>query len=215
MENDDSKIDEQGRTRARRGRFFGPNQRIVGGNIEVNSLTLKEGELTFLLGTNGGILGQIFTRPGDPDIDGAGVDTVMEFINITGDEFKMTGDVVPAVDDTYYLGYSSRAWTLVYSNNAFQNVSDARTKKEVKNIEYGVETLKKLRPITFVRISDKSQRRQLGLIAQEVKEVVPEVVMGGDNGELHTIGYEALVPVLIKAIQELTARVEKLERDPK
>ena len=64
-----------------------------------------------------------------------------------------------------------------------------------------------------------SEERQIGLIAQEVCEVVPQVVSEDDNG-YYNIDYPKLTPLLIEAIKELTAqnkdlqaRLEALERE--
>ena len=55
----------------------------------------------------------------------------------------------------------------------------------------------------------KGLDQQIGFIAQEVESVVPEVV-DGEDGE-KTLGYGVLTSVLVKAIQELEARVKELE----
>ena len=47
--------------------------------------------------------------------------------------------------------------------------------------------------------------RQLGMIAQEVKEIVSEAVIIDQNGD-HSIAYSALVPVLVEAVKELRAQ---------
>ena len=52
--------------------------------------------------------------------------------------------------------------------------------------------------------------RELGVIANEMQKVLPEVVMEGDDGLLH-VAYGNVISVLINAINELSARVEKLE----
>jgi hypothetical protein len=51
----------------------------------------------------------------------------------------------------------------------------------------------------------------LGLIAQEVKDVVPEVVHHDDATDMYKVSYQSLIPVLIEAIKELSDRVKKLE----
>jgi len=50
----------------------------------------------------------------------------------------------------------------------------------------------------------------LGVIAQEVQSVLPEVVMERESGYL-AVDYVKLVPVLIQAVKELSARVKELE----
>ena len=61
----------------------------------------------------------------------------------------------------------------------------------------------KLRPVTFNWKGKENEKQKLGLIAQEVDDVINEVVHHGDD-EKETLGinYTDLVPVLIKGIQE-------------
>lgn len=71
-----------------------------------------------------------------------------------------------------------------------------------------------MRPVTY-QWKDASRfgdRREYGLLAQEVEPVVPSVVHGG-NGREYALDYAKLVPVLIGAIQELAARNDALAAD--
>jgi hypothetical protein len=86
--------------------------------------------------------------------------------------------------------------------------SDVRLKKDIHDISYGVEQVRKLRPVSFKWKEDGDGATQLGLIAQEAKEVVPELVRTGDNGMLG-LNYAGLTPVLIKAIQEQQKTIER------
>jgi len=61
-------------------------------------------------------------------------------------------------------------------------------------------------------------REYIGLIAQNVKEVVPEVVfnMGGGKGEMgkyYSVSYEQLVPLLVEGIKEQQAELDTLEAE--
>ena len=69
---------------------------------------------------------------------------------------------------------------------------------------------------------DALEKRQIGLIAQEVEKVIPEIVEiskgfinVGKEREMKTISYPKLVPYLVDTIQELTKRIEKLEKKVK
>lgn len=98
---------------------------------------------------------------------------------------------------------------------AYVNLSDARLKKDIVAIPYGLNAVLKLRPVGF-DWRDQSQewqrRHQIGLIAQEVEAVVPEAVsVGSDPEQLRSLAYGSLVPVLVKAIQELNERNAKIE----
>lgn len=99
---------------------------------------------------------------------------------------------------------------------AFGAVSDRRLKENVEPLE--AIDIKTLRPVKFTWKNDifnESKRGQhdVGFIAQEVEEIIPEVVTGFKLDELNyrAIKYEKLVPYLVKTIQDLTLRVEHLE----
>jgi hypothetical protein len=66
-----------------------------------------------------------------------------------------------------------------------------------------------LRPVMFTWIDRPDEGLHYGLIAQEVREVLPDIV-SGDDGENGTLGmnYSELVPVLVKAVQEQQAEID-------
>jgi len=86
--------------------------------------------------------------------------------------------------------------------------SDARLKSNVQTIINAVEKVNSLRGVTFTR-SDTG-KNSVGVIAQEVRAVMPEVVSENEDGML-SVAYGNLVGLLIEAVKELTARVEELE----
>lgn len=99
--------------------------------------------------------------------------------------------------------------------------SDKRIKKDIKPIDYGLKEILNLKPSRFTFISDKEST--VGFIAQEVKDVVPEAISGSglefdktdtpQERAAKTLGInkELLIPVLVKAIQELSAQNNALE----
>ncbi|MCP4629397.1 MAG: tail fiber domain-containing protein [bacterium] len=87
--------------------------------------------------------------------------------------------------------------------------ADERLKENIEDIEYGVEKIMDLRPVSFEWKKDENNTRKLGLIAQEVEPELPEVVnVPKTEDETYGINYSGLVPVLIKAIQEQQVRIE-------
>lgn len=87
--------------------------------------------------------------------------------------------------------------------------SDVRLKTNIETIENPLETVSKLRGVTFTRIDDNSEG--VGVIAQEIKEVLPQVVHEQD-GKL-SVAYGNIVGVLIEAIKELKQEVDELKQE--
>jgi hypothetical protein len=88
--------------------------------------------------------------------------------------------------------------------------SDARLKTNVKTIENALDTVGKMRGVTYERID--SGEKGVGVIAQEMKEILPEVVMeAASEQEFMSVSYGNIVGVLIEAIKELKAEIEVLK----
>jgi hypothetical protein len=117
--------------------------------------------------------------------------------------------------DTFYIanaGFTNYAY-LPQSFSAWSFASDRRIKKDIVDIEYGLETVMQLKPKRYTLI-DKNVAN-IGFIAQELQTVVPEAVTGEEieysendtpqEKAAKTMGVskETLIPVLVKAIQEL------------
>ncbi|OAI39531.1 hypothetical protein AYO38_01440 [bacterium SCGC AG-212-C10] len=118
--------------------------------------------------------------------------------------------IKPDLNGVRNLGFGGLGWNFVVANH-FSNPSDARLKHDVLPISEGLGAVLALNPVSFI-YNDGDGSRQLGLIAQEAQQVVPEVVNAGDDEErLLTLDYSKLVPVLIKAIQEQQAEIESLK----
>ncbi|MBU0765519.1 MAG: tail fiber domain-containing protein [Bacteroidetes bacterium] len=122
------------------------------------------------------------------------------------------GNVGPVSDNSFTMGTASNRWTYIYAVNGTIQTSDRRQKKNIKDIEYGLPEIMRLRPVSF-NWKENDTGTRLGLIAQDVQKIIKEVVVEGDD-ENKTLGlnYEELVPVLIKAIQEQQAEIEQLKK---
>ena len=132
---------------------------------------------------------------------------------------------------------SGNIYTLDYTS-----ASDARVKENVQDITNGLEIISQLRPVTYEWTDEyilggasknaneniwnqetesleipEIKTTNVGLIAQEVEEILPTVIhednisIEGIEGGLKNISYEKLVPHLISAVKELKARIETLE----
>jgi hypothetical protein len=125
-------------------------------------------------------------------------------------EITSFGDVRPGADAAYLLGIPGRRWEAVYAVNGTIQTSDIRYKENLNDLIYGLEEVKALRPVSFNWTNGPEEEIHFGLVAQEVMAVLPEVVEVGDDPQ-GTLGmnYSELVPVLIHAVQEQQAEIEK------
>jgi len=102
------------------------------------------------------------------------------------------------------------------SNVQFASLSDISLKENIKDCEGSLEKINKLRPVSFNWISN-GEKVKCGLIAQEVEQVFPEFIVNnmssnGDAKKGITGGLSSGIVVhLVKAIQELLAKVKELE----
>ena len=89
------------------------------------------------------------------------------------------------------------------------SASDRRLKKEIAPAQHGLAEVLRLAPVTF-RWKDARMggQRELGLIAQDVRPIIPEVV-GRNADSMLSLDYAKLVPVLVRAIQELNERLAR------
>lgn len=124
---------------------------------------------------------------------------------------NVSNGIYPGTDGGGSCGISSAKWSTVYANNGTINTSDRRHKTNIQGIEYGLETVLALNPVSFSWKKDLTSKK-LGLIAQEVQALLPEVVEVGDDKD-NTLGvfYSDIIPVLIKAIQEQQEEIEYLK----
>ncbi|MGE0481866.1 MAG: tail fiber domain-containing protein [Phycisphaerae bacterium] len=88
--------------------------------------------------------------------------------------------------------------------------SDARFKTNVEGLSGALDSVSKLRGVRFDWKRDEfperqfSDIRQIGFIAQEIEEVIPEAVLQGSDG-YYTVDYGRVTPMLVEAIKELRA----------
>jgi hypothetical protein len=92
--------------------------------------------------------------------------------------------------------------------------SDKRVKENINTVNNALDTVTKLRGVTYNRkdIDDKSTK--VGVIAQEVLEVLPEVVSKDEN-DMYSVAYGNIAGVFIEAIKELKAEVDSLKQEIK
>ena len=106
---------------------------------------------------------------------------------------------------------------LVYSNGGAltsTNPSDSRLKDDITDLQYGLNEILQLRPVSYNWKDDKiNQGKQFGFIAQEVQEVMPELVKEFETEEGERLGLdkEGIYAALVNAIQEQQKQIEELK----
>ena len=73
------------------------------------------------------------------------------------------------------------------------------------------EALLALKPVTFHYKTDKTNRPEFGLIAEEVAKINPDLVVRDENGEIYTVRYEAVNAMLLNEFLKEHRKVQKLE----
>jgi hypothetical protein len=93
---------------------------------------------------------------------------------------------------------------------SFYQTSDSTQKTDIQSLGYGLDAVLKLQTVSYKWKNQDNGNRHVGLLAQQVKNIVPEVV-SGKEGE-YRMAYAELVPVLINAIKEQQKEIELLEK---
>lgn len=95
-------------------------------------------------------------------------------------------------------------------SNSFGGFSDERLKENIVDATAKLDELNQVRVVNY-NFKDDPDKKQLGVIGQELQEIFPKMVSEyGEDGYLG-VKYSIFVPMLIKAVQELSAKVKKLE----
>ena len=112
--------------------------------------------------------------------------------------------------------------TLKCAIQTITSLSDARDKKDIEPLTNGINFIEKMNPVSFIwnmRDGGKVNIPEMGFIAQELKQVqeetgitVPNLVLETNPDRLEA-SYGTLLPILVKAVQELSAKVTILETE--
>ena len=87
--------------------------------------------------------------------------------------------------------------------------SDEKYKYNILPISYGLNTILQLKPVNFQWV--EGEENDVGFIAQDVADIIPEAVDTNWNSDL-LMRYESIIPILTKAIQEQNVLIKALEQ---
>ena len=142
------------------------------------------------------------------------------------------GTFEPWSNNLHDLGVSNFRWRTIYLINQPNVGSDERIKKNITPIEEGLKKVLELKPVSYQVIGNE-EITSFGLIAQQVREVIPEIVQIPDEGtektanaeevhperssndmpeDLYSMRYNDLISVLIKAVQEQQEMIDSKQQ---
>jgi hypothetical protein len=95
----------------------------------------------------------------------------------------------------------------IYATSDITAYSDRRKKENITTIDNALDKVSGLRGVFYNRIDDEFKKRNLGVIAQEVLEIVPEAVSYASDTDEYGVKYGNMVGLLIEAIKEQQATI--------
>jgi hypothetical protein len=99
------------------------------------------------------------------------------------------------------------------STGAYSSVSDKRLKKLIEPIQYGLNDVLKFKPVSYFMENQNEDidKRNLGFIAQDLEDIIPEIVnVPSTSNAVYSLQYSSIIPILIKAVQELNDKIVSL-----
>ena len=128
--------------------------------------------------------------------------------NITSNNITVSritaSDFYDRQDANYYIDPAGATSAVLAGNvtaSAFYVPSDARLKKNVETLSGALEKIQRARGVSY-ELANGQSARQIGVIAQELEQEFPELVMTDGNG-YKAVAYDRLSAVLIEAVKEL------------
>ena len=126
-----------------------------------------------------------------------------------------------STDGQVHLGSSSYRFDNIYATNNVIQTSDKREKKDIENIELGLNFINDLNPVSYKWKDGKDTNKNYGLIAQEVEESLikngihnkKEIIKYDEESDRYGINYSELIAPLIKSVQELSLENKNLKKE--
>jgi hypothetical protein len=123
--------------------------------------------------------------------------------SLTGSNQVRIGD-----DNITYAGIKV-AWTIT---------SDSRYKSQIQNSDLGLNFINQLRPVSYFRNNDETEKLEYGFIAQQVEQALQQSgaahtgIISKDDAGMYSIRYNDLMAPMVKAIQEQQAIIDELRK---
>jgi putative lipoic acid-binding regulatory protein len=134
--------------------------------------------------------------------------------NVTGYGWTWESGGSSTATGTVMMGLNSGTGNLSVAGTVTAN-SDRRIKKNIVTIESALDKVLKLRGVTYQRTDVEDDKVLMGVVAQEVEQIIPEVVSLGDPDDpdsIKSVSYGNMVGVLIEAIKEQQLQIDELKK---
>jgi hypothetical protein len=186
---------------------------IYAGVSSLSESRTDNGYLVFMTANSGTLYermrieksGQVQVKQaGDTHSDG------FSLINTAGNAWNF----VTGGDNQLYFGLAGTSRGVFATNGVYTAISDINKKKDFEDSTIGLNAVLGLKPTLYrMKDEDESIEKQLGFIAQEVKDFIPQAYSESVNGDETFIGLTQMpiIAALVKAIQELKAEIDELK----
>ena len=110
-------------------------------------------------------------------------------------------------------GYKLQVNGAIYATGNITAYSDRRKKENIVTIDNALDKVCQMRGVYYNKIDDETKTRQVGVIAQEMQEALPEAVMYSKDNDEYGVSYGNIVGILIEAIKDLKAETVSLKAE--
>jgi hypothetical protein len=127
-------------------------------------------------------------------------------IQVNGDIYATNGRFTNVSSSGYY-----KQLNIAYDGTLTTSTSDQRLKKNIVTIPNALDKVLAMRGVTFNWRDSTMPKRMMGMIAQEVLQVVPELVFQNSNDGFYGINYGETAGLLVEAIKEQQKTIQELK----
>jgi hypothetical protein len=134
--------------------------------------------------------------------------------NFGTQNISTTGTLSSGATDVTSLRVTSLgdgAVTVINGDGTITSSSDKRLKENIQLLQNTLVKLSEIESYSYNYIADENKKKQLGVIAQELEVVFPELVITDERG-FKSVNYQGLIPVLMQAIKEQQAEIASMNQ---
>jgi hypothetical protein len=184
------------------------------GFVKASGTTISYDNSTYLPTSGGTITGNLTVQAGGTN----GVNTGVTSRDITAARTSNTGVVYLGSDGSHYLYFDSANYQMptgglyvggLVNCTSLTETSSIRYKENVVTLESSLDKVLKLRGVSYNR--KETNTKEIGVIAEEVEKILPEVINYNDDGQVDAVSYGRLTAVLIEAIKEQQKQIDELK----